>query len=106
MSSSLLTRSLSLLRHVRLPSISPALRGGHIALASSRQFASKTESSEADAAAAAAAEAASSAGRFFPRRCIMYVPGDDQKKLEKSLTISPDTFVFDCEDGVAANRKV
>lgn len=44
--------------------------------------------------------------RFFPRRCCMYIPGDNEKMLDKSLTIKPDTFVFDCEDGVAANRKV
>lgn len=43
--------------------------------------------------------------RFFPRRCVMYVPGDDEHKLAKSRTLSADSFVFDCEDGVAANRK-
>lgn len=38
----------------------------------------------------------------------MYVPGDDQKKLDKTQTllVKPDSLVFDCEDGVAANRKV
>lgn len=44
--------------------------------------------------------------RFFPRRCVMYVPGDNEKMLAKSLTVKPDSLVFDCEDGVAANRKV
>lgn len=44
--------------------------------------------------------------RFFPRRCVMYVPGDDEKKLSKSLTLNPDSLVFDMEDGVAQNRKV
>lgn len=44
--------------------------------------------------------------RFFPRRCVMYVPGDSEKMLSKSLTIKPDSLVFDCEDGVAANKKV
>lgn len=44
--------------------------------------------------------------RFFPRRCVMYVPGDSEKMLAKSLVIKPDSLVFDCEDGVAANKKV
>lgn len=36
----------------------------------------------------------------------MYVPGDDEKKINKSLNIDVDCIVLDCEDGVAINRKV
>ncbi|XP_055372344.1 citramalyl-CoA lyase, mitochondrial-like [Condylostylus longicornis] len=41
-----------------------------------------------------------------PRRAILYVPGDNEKLIQKVLTIpSVDCVVFDCEDGVAHNRK-
>ena len=43
--------------------------------------------------------------RYFPRRCVLYVPGSDEGKLAKSQTLKPDSFVFDCEDGVAAPAK-
>lgn len=36
----------------------------------------------------------------------MYVPGDDEKKLNKTLTLDRvDCIAFDCEDGVALNKK-
>ncbi|KAH3724408.1 citramalyl-CoA lyase, mitochondrial-like [Dreissena polymorpha] len=44
--------------------------------------------------------------RFTPRRAVLYVPGNDQRKLEKIPTLGADCIVMDCEDGVAANRKV
>lgn len=43
--------------------------------------------------------------RFFPRRCVMYIPGDDEHKLAKCKSFTSDSYVFDCEDGVAANKK-
>ncbi|XP_030763082.1 citramalyl-CoA lyase, mitochondrial-like isoform X1 [Sitophilus oryzae] len=40
-----------------------------------------------------------------PRRALMYVPGDDPKKISKSLTLDVDCIALDCEDGVAVNKK-
>ncbi|XP_052807437.1 citramalyl-CoA lyase, mitochondrial-like [Mya arenaria] len=54
-------------------------------------------------------QAASTPGqkkRFTPRRAVLYVPGNDQRKLEKIPGLDVDCAVLDCEDGVAANRKV
>ncbi|CAG2054089.1 unnamed protein product [Timema podura] len=39
------------------------------------------------------------------RRAILYVPGDDIRKLNKALSLDADCIVMDCEDGVATNRK-
>ncbi len=39
------------------------------------------------------------------RRALLYVPGDDIKKIRKSTTLDVDTVCLDMEDGVAANRK-
>jgi hypothetical protein len=43
-----------------------------------------------------------------PRRALLYCPGSDDRKVAKLSTIcgSVDTVVLDCEDGVAANKKV
>jgi len=42
------------------------------------------------------------------RRALLYVPGNDQHKIDKAKQIADtvDSFVFDCEDGVAVNKKV
>lgn len=40
-----------------------------------------------------------------PRRALMYVPGDDLKKINKSFTLDVDCIALDCEDGVAINKK-
>ncbi|KAL1497876.1 hypothetical protein ABEB36_008762 [Hypothenemus hampei] len=40
-----------------------------------------------------------------PRRALMYVPGDDLRKISKSFTLNADCIVLDCEDGVAINQK-
>lgn len=42
------------------------------------------------------------------RRALLYVPGNDQRKIDKvkSIMDTVDTVVFDCEDGVAVNKKV
>ena len=39
------------------------------------------------------------------RRALLYVPGDDQHKVEKALTLDGDCICLDLEDGVALNRK-
>jgi citrate lyase subunit beta / citryl-CoA lyase len=38
-------------------------------------------------------------------RTFLYVPADSPKKLAKARTVRPDAFIFDLEDGVAADRK-
>ena len=43
---------------------------------------------------------------YTPRRAVMYVPGNDQKKIQKVTSLDLDCAVLDCEDGVAANKKV
>ncbi|MBN1303410.1 MAG: CoA ester lyase [Anaerolineales bacterium] len=39
------------------------------------------------------------------RRALLYVPGSDRRKIEKSLTLRADCICLDIEDGVALNRK-
>ena len=39
------------------------------------------------------------------RRALLYVPGSDRRKIEKSLTLGVDCICLDMEDGVALNRK-
>ena len=41
-----------------------------------------------------------------PRRAVMYVPGTDQRKMEKVRSLNVDSAVLDLEDGVALNQKV
>lgn len=36
----------------------------------------------------------------------MYVPGMDQRKIDKIPSLGADTVVFDIEDGVAVDQKV
>ena len=43
---------------------------------------------------------------FIPRRAVLYVPGNDERKLQKATKLGADCIVMDCEDGVAVNRKV
>ncbi len=40
------------------------------------------------------------------RRALLYMPGDDWKKITKALTLGVDCICKDMEDGVAASRKV
>lgn len=42
---------------------------------------------------------------YIPRRSLLYVPGDDARKLRKAAQLSCDFIALDCEDGVAATRK-
>jgi citrate lyase beta subunit len=39
------------------------------------------------------------------RRALLYMPGDDRRKIEKSITLGVDCICMDMEDGVAVNRK-
>ena len=39
------------------------------------------------------------------RRVLLYMPGDDRRKIEKATTLSVDSICMDMEDGVAANKK-
>lgn len=44
--------------------------------------------------------------RYIPRRAVLYVPGNDVRKLRKLTSLDVDCAVLDCEDGVALNKKV
>lgn len=39
------------------------------------------------------------------RRALLYMPGDDWKKIIKSVTLGVDSICMDMEDGTALNRK-
>jgi len=39
------------------------------------------------------------------RRALLYMPGDDWKKITKAITLGVDCICMDMEDGVAAGRK-
>jgi citrate lyase beta subunit len=39
------------------------------------------------------------------RRALLYMPGDDWKKIVKSITLGVDSICMDMEDGVAINKK-
>ena len=39
------------------------------------------------------------------RRALLYMPGDDWKKITKSITLGVDSICMDMEDGTAINRK-
>jgi len=43
---------------------------------------------------------------MHPRRALLYMPGDDWKKITKSVTLGVDSICMDMEDGAALNRKV
>lgn len=40
------------------------------------------------------------------RRSLLFMPGDDRRKIEKGIATRPDCVIMDMEDGVALNRKV
>jgi len=40
------------------------------------------------------------------RRALLYMPGDERRKIEKATTLAVDSICMDMEDGVAANKKV
>ena len=39
------------------------------------------------------------------RRALLYMPGDDWKKITKAITLGVDCICMDMEDGVAVNKK-
>ena len=39
------------------------------------------------------------------RRALLYMPGDDWKKIAKAITLGVDCICMDMEDGVAVNKK-
>jgi len=39
------------------------------------------------------------------RRALLYMPGDDRRKIEKATTLGVDCICMDMEDGVAAHKK-
>ena len=42
---------------------------------------------------------------MYSRRALLYMPGDDRRKIEKSTTLGVDCICMDMEDGVAVNKK-
>jgi citrate lyase beta subunit len=40
------------------------------------------------------------------RRALLYMPGDDRRKIEKSTTLGVDSICMDLEDGTAINKKI
>uniref|UniRef100_A0A672U4T5 Citramalyl-CoA lyase n=1 Tax=Strigops habroptila TaxID=2489341 RepID=A0A672U4T5_STRHB len=46
-----------------------------------------------------------SSHKYVPRRAVLYVPADDERKIQKIPSLNVDCAVLDCEDGVAVNRK-
>lgn len=44
--------------------------------------------------------------QYIPRRAVLYVPGSDDRKLQKIPKLGADCIVMDCEDGVALSKKV
>ena len=39
------------------------------------------------------------------RRALLYMPGDDERKIRKAATLDVDCVCLDMEDGVALSRK-
>jgi citrate lyase beta subunit len=39
------------------------------------------------------------------RRALLFMPGDDRRKIEKGAALGVDSVIMDLEDGVALNRK-
>ncbi len=42
---------------------------------------------------------------MYARRALLYMPGDDLRKITKATTLGVDCICMDMEDGVALNRK-
>lgn len=42
---------------------------------------------------------------FRPRRSVLYMPGSNQRALDKSRTLKADTLIFDLEDAVSPDKK-
>jgi citrate lyase subunit beta/citryl-CoA lyase len=46
-----------------------------------------------------------SAGQFRPRRSVLYMPGSNERALEKAKTLPVDGLILDLEDAVAPDAK-
>ncbi|MCC7117956.1 MAG: CoA ester lyase [Anaerolineales bacterium] len=42
---------------------------------------------------------------MYPRRALLYMPGDNWKMITKSITLGVDSICMDMEDGAAVNKK-
>ena len=42
---------------------------------------------------------------MYSRRALLYMPGDDRRKIEKATTLGVDSICMDMEDGTAINKK-
>tara|TARA_B100001250_G_C19791872_1_gene786901 strand:+ start:1159 stop:2037 length:879 start_codon:yes stop_codon:yes gene_type:complete len=42
---------------------------------------------------------------FYPHRSALYMPGSNERALEKAKTLSADLFIFDFEDSVSPEKK-
>lgn len=42
---------------------------------------------------------------MHPRRALLYMPGDDRRKIEKATTLGVDCICMDLEDGTALRKK-
>jgi citrate lyase beta subunit len=42
---------------------------------------------------------------MFTRRALLFMPGDDRRKIEKGAGLTVDSIIMDLEDGVALNNK-
>ena len=40
-----------------------------------------------------------------PRRSVLYVPGDNERALEKTQSLAADAIIIDLEDSVAPSNK-
>ena len=40
-----------------------------------------------------------------PRRSVLYIPGDNERALEKSRSLAADSIIIDLEDSVAPGNK-
>ncbi|CEG63041.1 hypothetical protein RMATCC62417_00253 [Rhizopus microsporus] len=55
--------------------------------------------------AAAATTTTASEKVIRPRRALFYVPGSDEKKIYKSISVNADCIAYDLEDSVSPNKK-
>ena len=42
---------------------------------------------------------------FYPHRSALYMPGSNERALEKAKSLSADLFIFDMEDAVSPENK-
>jgi len=43
---------------------------------------------------------------FQPRRSVLYMPGSNQRALQKARQLPADALIFDLEDAVAPESKI